>query len=81
MKKLLFLAVSALIAGVTFCSTVGDKVVAKVSKDGKLNQQKNQLLVLEKAADAQGLLAWHYSHGSHGSHASHASHASHFSGR
>lgn len=79
MKKLLFLAVSALIAGVSFCSAVGNKVIANVSNNEKSNQQDNQLLVLEKAADTQSLLAWHYSHGSHGSHISHGSHTSHTS--
>ena len=50
MKKLLFFAVSALIAGASFCSSVGNKVMAKVTNsDSQIEQQKNQLLVLEQA--------------------------------
>ena len=80
MKKFLFLVVSALIAGAGFCSSVGDKVVAKVTKsDMVIEQQNEQQLILEtNVADCE-LLADHYSHSSHRSHSSHSSHSSHHS--
>ena len=82
MKKLLFLAASALIAGVGFCSSVGEKVVAKVTKsDTVIEQQNEKQLILETNYADCDLLADHYSHSSHRSHSSHSSHRSHYSSR
>lgn len=80
MKKLLFLVISAIIAGVGYCTSVGEKIVAKVTNsDTQIEQQKEQMLILEQttATDEYHLLADHYSHRSHQSHSSHRSHYSH----
>ena len=82
MKKLLFFAVSALIAGASYCSSIGEKIVTKVTnKDYQLEQQQEQTLILEAATGEYNLLADHYSHSSHRSHSSHSSHRSHYSSR
>ena len=51
MKKLLFFAVSALLAGASYCSSVGEKIVAKVTNsDTQIEQQQEQTLVLEQSS-------------------------------
>ncbi len=78
MKKLLFFAVSAIIAGASYCTSVGEKIVAKVTNsDTQIEQQQEQTLVLEQSIDEHNLLTWHSSHVSHRSHSSHSSHSSH----
>ncbi|MFI3328305.1 MAG: hypothetical protein SNH79_01105 [Rikenellaceae bacterium] len=82
MKKMLFLAVSALIAGASYCTSAGEKVVAKVTKsDNVIKQLQEQPLILEQFSAESDLLAAHYSHSSHRSHSSHSSHRSHYSSR
>lgn len=79
MKKLLFFAVSALIAGASYCSSIGEKIVTTVTnKDYQLEQQEEQTLILEAASEECNLFA---SHRSHYSHKSHYSHRSHYSSR
>ena len=40
MKKLLFFAVSAILAGASYCSSVSDKIVAKITNsDTQIEQQ------------------------------------------
>ena len=47
MKKLLFFAVSAILAGASYCSFVSEKIVAKVTNsDTQIEQQQEQSLVL-----------------------------------
>ena len=47
MKKLLFFAVSAILAGASYCISVGEKIVAKVTNsDTQIEQQQEQTLVL-----------------------------------
>jgi hypothetical protein len=85
MKRLMFLAVSAILAGASYFSSVGEKVVAKVmNSDTLIEQQQEQTLVLEQSSAEFDLLASHSSHSSHRSHSSHSSHrshSSHYSGR
>lgn len=82
MRKLLFLALSAIIAGASYFSSIGEKIVAKVTNsDTQIEQQKEQTLVLEQFTADFKLLAGHSSHVSHGSHGSHGSHTSHYSSR
>ena len=82
MKKLLFLVISAFMAGVGYCSNIGDKVVAKVTNsDIQIEQQNEQQLILETSYADCELVADHYSHYSHRSHTSHTSHTSHYSSR
>ena len=43
MKKLLFFAVSAILAGASYCTSVGEKIVAKVTNsDTQIEQQQEQ---------------------------------------
>ena len=80
MKRLMFLAVSAILAGASYFSSVGEKVVAKVmNSDTLIEQQQEQTLVLEQSSAEFDLLASHSSHSSHRSHSSHSSHRSHSS--
>ena len=82
MKKLMFLAVSAILAGASYFSSVGEKIVAKVTNsDTQFEQQQEQTLVLEQSSAEFKLLAGHSSHRSHSSHSSHRSHSSHYSSR
>ena len=85
MKKLLFFAVSAILAGASYCSFVSEKIVAKVTNsDTQIEQQQEQSLVLEQSSAEFKLLASHSSHSSHSlhsSHSSHRSHSSHYSSR
>ena len=51
MKKLLFFAVSAILAGASYCTSVGEKIVAKVTNsDTQIEQQQEQTLVLEQSS-------------------------------
>ena len=76
MKRLLFLVVSAFIAGAGYCTSVGEKIVAKATNsDSQFEQQQEQTLILEQASADFNLLA------SHSSHSSHRSHSSHYSSR
>lgn len=51
MKKLLFFAVSAILAGASYCSSVSEKIVAKVTNgDTQIKQQQEQTLVLEQSS-------------------------------
>lgn len=69
MKKLLFFAVSAILAGASYCISVGEKIVAKVTNsDTQIEQQQEQTLVLEQSSAEFNLLASHSSHSSHSSH-------------
>ena len=69
MKRLMFLAVSAILAGASYFSSVGEKVVAKVmNSDTLIEQQQEQTLVLEQSSADFDLLASHSSHSSHRSH-------------
>lgn len=83
MKKILFFAVSAIMAVTGFCISVGEKIVSSITNgDEKIEQRQNQQLILEKYVDDTNLLAWrgsHWSHSSHSSHMSHISHESHIS--
>lgn len=77
MKKLLFFAVSTIIASASYCSSVSEKIVAKVTNsDTQIKQQQEQSLILEQSSAEFKLLANHSSHSSHGSHGSHSSHYS-----
>ncbi len=80
MRKLLFLVMSAILAGASFCSSASERFVAKVTNnDIRIEQQQNQNLVLEQATADFDVLASHSSHSSHRSHSSHSSHRSHSS--
>lgn len=86
MKKVLFLLVSALLAGSTYASNLGKDVIAKVtnSEEESITEQQNQSLILEQPASAQIHMdqhGSHVSHSSHSSHWSHRSHSSHYSSR
>lgn len=62
MKKLLFFAVSAILAGASYCTSVGEKIVAKVTNsDTQIEQQQEQTLVLEQSSAEFNLLASHSS--------------------
>ena len=62
MKKLLFFAVSAILAGASYCTFVGEKIVAKViNSDNQIEQQQEQTLVLEQSSAEFNLLASHSS--------------------
>ena len=77
MKKLLFFAISAILAGASYCTSVGEKIIAKTNNNQI--QQQEQGLILEQSSAQFNLLADHYSHSSHRSHSSHSSHSSHYS--
>lgn len=88
MKKILFIAVSAILAGASYCTSVSGKIIAKVTdSDTHIQQQQGQSLILEQGSTQFNLLAdrcshsSHSSHSSHGSHGSHSSHSSHYSSR
>ena len=51
MKKLLFLAVSAILAGASYCSSVSEKIVAKVTNsDTQIEQSCFRLMFLLRIA-------------------------------
>lgn len=80
MKKLLFFAVSAILTGTSYCSSISEKIIAKVTNSNtQIEQQEEQALVLEQSSAEFKLLASHSSHRSHSSHSSHSSHRSHSS--
>ena len=81
MKKLLFPIMIAAIAVTSFCSSVGEQIVAKISNNSSYIQQQEQPLILEQFSAESDLMAAHYSHSSHSSHVSHRSHSSHYSSR
>ena len=80
MKKLLFPIMIAAIAVTSFCTSVGEQIVAKISNNSSYIQQQ-QPLILEQFSAESDLMAAHYSHSSHSSHVSHRSHSSHYSSR
>lgn len=81
----LFFAVSTILAGASYCSSVSEKIVAKVANSNtQIEQQQEQSLVLEQSSAEFKLLASHSSHSSHSLHSSHSSnrsHSSHYSSR
>lgn len=82
MKKLMFLAVSAALAVVSFAATTTKQIASKSKVASSLVQQhQEQSLILEHFSAESELLAKHYSHRSHSSHSSHRSHSSHYSSR
>lgn len=88
MKRILFVLVSAILAGTSFASNLSRDIVAKVSNSGEtVLVQQDQNLILEMPTSVIDNADWHYSHsshvshGSHGSHGSHSSHVSHYSSR
>jgi len=82
MKRILFLLVSLLIAGVSYAADFGKDIVSKVANSNEISvSEQNQSLILEQAADLQMDVNRHYSHSSHSSHSSHRSHSSHYSSR
>ena len=90
MKKLRFLLVSAVLAGVSFVANATDRVVTQFtgrSNDGEqIEEQSQQQLVLQPAFDLSSQSKFwshssHSSHCSHSSHSSHSSHRSHYSSR
>ena len=82
MKKLLFPIMIAAIAVTSFCTSVGEQIVAKISNNSSyIQQQQEQPLILEQFSAESDLMAAHYSHSSHSSHSSHRSHSSHYSSR
>lgn len=82
MKRLIFLLVSAFIATTSFCANVTENFSEAIGKndEAKIEKEKKQPLILEKAEDLlKNTVSWHYSHSSHSSHSSHWSHRSHSS--
>ncbi len=80
MKRFLFILVSALIAGIGYCSSLGEKLIAKATGNTtQIEQQQEQSLVLEQPSVEFNKLSYHVSHSSHRSHSSHSSHRSHSS--
>ena len=85
MKRVLFLLVSALLAGTTYASNLSKDVIAKVTNSSEVSiTEQGQTLILEKPVNVQTQANGHYSlssHSSHRSHSSHSSHSSHYSSR
>lgn len=82
MKRVLFLLVSALLAGTTYASNLSKDVIAMVtSSNVESVTGQGQSLILEQPVNVQTQANGHYSHGSHVSHGSHGSHVSHYSSR
>ena len=80
MKRVLFLLVSALIAGTTYASNLSKDVIAKVTNSSEVSiSEQGQSLILEQPVNVQMQANGHYSHSSHSSHRSHSSHSSHSS--
>ena len=80
MKRLLFLFVSALLAGTTYASNLSKDVIAMVSNSHEVSiTEQGQSLILEQPLNVQTQANGHYSHSSHRSHSSHSSHRSHSS--
>ena len=85
MKRVLFLLVSALLAGTTYASNLSKDVIAMVTSNHMVSlTEQEQSLILEQPVNVQMDANGHYSHSSHvshGSHGSHSSHVSHYSSR
>ena len=80
MKRLLFLFVSALLAGTTYASNLSKDVIAMVTNRSQVSiTEQGQSLILEQPVNVQTQANTHYSHSSHSSHRSHSSHSSHSS--
>ena len=80
MKRVLFLLVSALLAGTTYASNLSKEVIAKVTNSSEVSiTEQGQSLILEQPVNVQTQANGHYSHSSHSSHRSHSSHSSHSS--
>ena len=80
MKRVLFLLVSALLAGTTYASNLSKDVIAKVTNANEFSiTEQGQSLILEQPVSAQLHANQHGSHVSHSSHSSHFSHRSHSS--
>lgn len=80
MKRVLFLLVSALLAGTTYASNLSKDVIAKVTNSSEVSIiEQGQSLILEQPVNVQIQANGHYSHSSHSSHRSHSSHSSHSS--
>ena len=80
MKRVLFLFVSALLAGTTYASNLSKDIIARVTNSSEVSITKQgQSLILEQPVNVRLDANYHYSHGSHVSHASHSSHRSHVS--
>lgn len=82
MKRILFVLVSAFLAGTSFATNLSKDIVAKVSNNNETSvNQQGQNLILEMPTSVSTNADWHYSHSSHSSHSSHRSHTSHYSSR
>lgn len=82
MKRVLFLLVSALLAGTTYASNLSKDVIAMVTSNHVVSlTEQGQSLILEQPVNVQTEANGHYSHSSHSSHSSHRSHSSHYSSR
>ena len=80
MKRVLFLLVSALLAGTTYASNLSKDVIAMVTNNHEVSvTEQGQSLILEQPVSVQTDANGHYSHSSHRSHSSHSSHRSHSS--
>ena len=74
MKRLLFLFVSALLAGTTYASNLSKDVIAMVTNSSPVSiTEQGQSLILEQPSNVQMDANGHYSHSSHSSHSSHYS--------
>lgn len=74
MKRVLFLLVSALLAGTTYASNLSKDIVAKVlNRDEVSIIGQGQSLILEQPKCGQIKMNSHESHRSHSSHRSHYS--------
>lgn len=82
MKRVLFLLVSAFLAGTTYASNLSKDVIAMVTNTHEVSiTEQGQSLILEQSLNVQTQTNGHYSHSSHSSHRSHSSHSSHYSSR
>lgn len=74
MKRVLFLLVSAFVAGTSFASNLSKEIIAKVSNNEVVSVAKQgQALILEQPMSGQIKVRSHQSHRSHSSHRSHYS--------
>lgn len=73
MKRVLFLLVSALMAGTAFASNLSKDVITKVAKNTVSISGQGQSLILEQSSSGQVQVNSHQSHRSHSSHRSHYS--------
>ena len=68
MKRLLFLFVSALLAGTTYASNLSKDVIAMVTNSSPVSiTEQGQSLILEQPSNVQMDANGHYSHSSHSS--------------